>query len=402
MSCREAKHTKYCLFSLSRPGEWKLDRVPRRIGTAQCLQTSEGAIQDHKSLQSRAPEQYSSKGTLRSKMCRATHKVEGQDVHCRQWCFSACDGSKFLYFAAKSCLEIQTANGINRSTQERKVHIQELVEESSSVLSLGRLYDELGYSSSWQPGESPKFTKWKKTIECCTENLWYSSLRSQSNRLLHLWIRFLASTTPPKETLCPKNEVEERICLLLEPFRRRYDDDAAQVRKSPPMKPIAGRNPFAIPLGCDRCGRRQSRSSQKGRRNWEKTEPTIPNQEEITTCTKTMRARCEKQPRVIHMCNEHFTTCHDRAREMAKKMQETKEAIASMDEEKDHIAKRLAEKVCSSTFRPKTEHHKLISEAQAKLRTCVARSIPCIPTEGARGTYSPADFLPLKKNLNRC
>ena len=55
MSYREATHTKYRLLLPSRPGEWRLDRVPRRIGTAQCLQTSEGAIQDHKSLQSRAP-----------------------------------------------------------------------------------------------------------------------------------------------------------------------------------------------------------------------------------------------------------------------------------------------------------------------------------------------------------
>ena len=53
---------------------------------------------------------------------RATHKVEGQGVHCRQWCFSAYDGSKSFYFAAKSQLEIQTAFGIFRSTVERRLH----------------------------------------------------------------------------------------------------------------------------------------------------------------------------------------------------------------------------------------------------------------------------------------
>ena len=53
-------------------------------------------------------------------------------------------------------LEIQTANGIVRSTKEAKVFIQELgtyfyaklVEDYPSVLSLGRLCDELGYSYS--------------------------------------------------------------------------------------------------------------------------------------------------------------------------------------------------------------------------------------------------------------
>ena len=51
----------------------------------------------------------------------------------------------------------------DRSTKDASVHIQELgsylcvklVEDSLSVLSLGRLCDELEYSFSWQPGGNP-------------------------------------------------------------------------------------------------------------------------------------------------------------------------------------------------------------------------------------------------------
>ena len=61
------------------------------------------------------------------------HEVEGQDVHCRQWCFSAHDESKFSYTAGmkdhednKRYLEIQTASGIVGSTREAKFYIREL------------------------------------------------------------------------------------------------------------------------------------------------------------------------------------------------------------------------------------------------------------------------------------
>ena len=101
--------------------------------------------------------------------------------------------------------------------------------------------------------------------------------------------------------------------------------------------------------------------------------------------------------RSTHKSVQYFTTWRKLAREMAQIIQGTEENMASLGRGKDQIAKRLAEKAGSSTFRPKTDHHKVISEARAKLKTCVVRSMPCIPMEGARGTYSFADFLPLKE-----
>ena len=48
--------------------KWRLDRVPARTGTAQCVLTSEVSTQDHRSLQGRAQNKMSSKATLQSKM----------------------------------------------------------------------------------------------------------------------------------------------------------------------------------------------------------------------------------------------------------------------------------------------------------------------------------------------
>ena len=56
----------------------------------------------------------------------------------------------------KDDLEFQCANGIVRTTKERKVHSQELGTYLyvKVVDSLGRFCDELGFSYSWQPGEN--------------------------------------------------------------------------------------------------------------------------------------------------------------------------------------------------------------------------------------------------------
>ena len=78
------------------------------------------------------------------------HKVEGQNVCCRQWCFFAHEGAKFSLSLRRTRrtirntihnLEIETANGTVRSAKEARVYIQELgthlymklVEDSVSV-----------------------------------------------------------------------------------------------------------------------------------------------------------------------------------------------------------------------------------------------------------------------------
>ena len=45
-----------------------------------------------------------------------------------------------------------------------------LVKDSPSVLTLGRLCNELGYSYSWRTGETPRLSEGKKEIECNIEN----------------------------------------------------------------------------------------------------------------------------------------------------------------------------------------------------------------------------------------
>ena len=95
-------------------------------------------------------------------------------------------------------------NGFVRSTKEATEYIQELdihvyvtlVEDSPSVLSLGRLYDELGCSKSWQTGGDPTMTKDKKTITCCIDNFVPLVAVTHQN-LLHL-----PDTTPRGEILC--------------------------------------------------------------------------------------------------------------------------------------------------------------------------------------------------------
>ena len=126
MSYREATHTKTAYFSRVGRVKWRLDRVPRkrRHGTVRANFRS-----FHARLQERTKDVHRTEclqrllSDHRCDTCihvRGTHKVERIDVHCRQWCFCACLGSKSLYFAAKCHLEIQTAFGIIRSTIERR------------------------------------------------------------------------------------------------------------------------------------------------------------------------------------------------------------------------------------------------------------------------------------------
>ena len=71
-----------------------------------------------------------------------------------------------------------------------------LVGDSPSILSLGRLCDDLGFSYSWKPGGNSTLTKGKNTITCRPTTSFLSS-RSSSRRSLHL-----SGTTPPGETPC--------------------------------------------------------------------------------------------------------------------------------------------------------------------------------------------------------
>ena len=84
-------------------------------------------------------------------------------------------------------LDIQTSNGIVRSTRGKGLysgawHILVRKVGGLSVLSLGRLCDELVFSYSWQPGENQTQTNGKSTITCSTEKF--------------------VRTTSPGETLC--------------------------------------------------------------------------------------------------------------------------------------------------------------------------------------------------------
>ena len=64
------------------------------------------------------------------------------------------------------------------SDTQAKVYIKEvgayllihLVNDSLSVLLLGRQFNELGYSYSWPTRETPRLSKYKKVTECSIEN----------------------------------------------------------------------------------------------------------------------------------------------------------------------------------------------------------------------------------------
>ena len=79
---------------------------------------------------------------------------------------------------SSATLHIQTVYGSVVSDTQAKVYIKEVgayllvhsVKDSLSVLLLGRLCNELGYSYSWPTRETPRLSKGKKVIECSIEN----------------------------------------------------------------------------------------------------------------------------------------------------------------------------------------------------------------------------------------
>ena len=91
----------------------------------------------------------------------------GASLHMRDYLL----WKKTIRQSSKS-LDFQTANGIVVSDAQAKVYIKErganvwvrVVEDSPSVLSLGRPCNELGHHYSWPSGETPRFSKGKKVI----------------------------------------------------------------------------------------------------------------------------------------------------------------------------------------------------------------------------------------------
>ena len=196
-------------------------------------------------------------------------------------------------------LEIQTANAMVRALKQarRVTYILELrtylhgkfVEGSPSMLSLGRLRDELGFSHWWQPGENPERTEGKRTITCCPDN--FVPCRGHKARSCSV-IGHNSTWHDAAGNLVPGKEVAETLFRLLEPFSKRVvDDDAALVRNFPSADHEAGRNPHAKtspPSVVADAG------AKKGKRSWREREPRIPNQRVTTTCFRNShRIQCE-------------------------------------------------------------------------------------------------------------
>ena len=134
----------------------------------------------------------------------------------------------------KNDLEIQTGNGIVRSTKEANAYIQDLdthlyaklVEDSPSLLSLGRVCDELGCSFSWQPGGNLTPTKGKTVITCCTVNFVPFVAVTQQKAIPFIW------HDPDMRNPVQEKKVGETMFALLELFSESLiDDDAVSVSK---------------------------------------------------------------------------------------------------------------------------------------------------------------------------
>ena len=186
-------------------------------------------------------------------------------------------------------LEIQTANAVVRALKQarRVTYILELrtylhgkfVEGSHSMLSLGRLCDELGFSHWWQPGGNPERTEGKRTITCCPDN--FVPCRGHKARSYSV-IGHNSTWHDAAGTLC-QGRKWRGLCLdCWNPSPTRVvDDDAALIRNFPSADHEAGRNPHAKtspPSVVADAG------AKKGKRSWTEREPRIPNQRVIIKC----------------------------------------------------------------------------------------------------------------------
>ena len=79
---------------------------------------------------------------------------------------------------SKTPTTVVTANGEVQRNEEAQVYVQDLdlfvtvqlLEETPTVLSLGKLCSEHGCSYEWRNGETPQLTKDGKTITCTMHN----------------------------------------------------------------------------------------------------------------------------------------------------------------------------------------------------------------------------------------
>ena len=135
------------------------------------------------------------------------------------------------------------------------------VEGSPSVLSLGRLCDELGSSCWWQPGENPERTEGKRTITCCPDN--FVPCRGQKARgysIIPTW------HDAAWETLC-QGRKWRRLCLdCWNPSPNGWSMTTSTYKKIPFSRPRSWEKPSCeniTSLGWNRCGWRPSRERQK-------------------------------------------------------------------------------------------------------------------------------------------
>ena len=132
-----------------------------------------------------------------------------------------------------------------------------LVEDSPSVLSLGRLCNELGYSCSWPSGETRRLSKGKKVIGCNIENFDPVVAVTKQKTLPSIEFSLV------KGNFERENEVEDTMLDLLKPFTEGLEEDDASS-----STPNAGRDPkqtlkektswWQTSVGCHRCGERHS------------------------------------------------------------------------------------------------------------------------------------------------
>ena len=79
---------------------------------------------------------------------------------------------------SKNPTTVVTANGEVQRNKEAQVHVHDLdlfvtvqlLDETTAVLSLGKLCSEQGYSYEWIDGQEPNFTKNRNIITCTAEN----------------------------------------------------------------------------------------------------------------------------------------------------------------------------------------------------------------------------------------
>ena len=79
---------------------------------------------------------------------------------------------------SKNPTTVMPANGEVQSREEATVFVKELdlfvtvvlLEETSAVISLGKLCEDHGYTYHWTSGEKPHLTKTGKRINCNTAN----------------------------------------------------------------------------------------------------------------------------------------------------------------------------------------------------------------------------------------